>query len=126
MIERLGWVVWLAVATASAAVPAPAAPAPAAASAGAARASAAEAAYQDALTRYGAGLAPLDEVYLWSVRWTEAARDAGDAGAWPAQVARMKVLADQVHTRVQTGTAAPLDDLAMTYYVADAEYHVSH
>ncbi|MCB9675683.1 MAG: hypothetical protein H6737_11230 [Alphaproteobacteria bacterium] len=69
---------------------------------------------------YEAGVAPLDDVCRWSVRWYEAMKESGDSGAAAAHLSRMEKLAGVVDARVKTGTAPARDVAAMQYFVAEA------
>ena len=85
------------------------------------RIGAAQAAYEGVSARHAAGMATLDEVCQWSVRWHRAQHEAGDLAAGPAHLARMEALSTQVAAGVAAGTAPAQDQLTMRYYVAEAK-----
>lgn len=112
MIGRGVWLWWLVVLASG--------PVEAGADRHAARVAAAEAAHDGALARWQAGQAPLDEVYRWSVRWQQSARDAGQASAAADHLARMRALQTQVTGQVSSGLAPTAAADAARYYVAEA------
>lgn len=89
------------------------------------RVEAAAAAHAQTLAAYEAGMAPLDEVCAWSVRWYRSLQQAGDPKAAQAHFARMQALATAVDGRVATGLASARDQAAMRYYVAEAAVWVA-
>jgi hypothetical protein len=78
------------------------------------RAAAAAAAYEEVFTQWTSGQVPLDDVYVWSVRWRDASRDPA------AHSARMQQLSGRVEAQFAVGMASALDRQAMAYYLADA------
>ena len=85
------------------------------------RISAAEAVYTELLAGHSAGMASLDDVCAWSVRWHHAQKEAGDLAAGKAHLARMEALSAQVEKAVASGMAPARDAGAMAYYVAEAK-----
>jgi hypothetical protein len=91
--------------------------------AGQERVEAAKATFDAVKAAFGAGTAPLDSVYLWSLRWMSSQQEAGVAKttALADHLTRMKDLETTVKARVQTGTLSRTDQLAARYYCAEAE-----
>jgi hypothetical protein len=87
----------------------------------AARIAAAHAVYDTMLAAHAAGAVPLDDVYLWSVRWHQAQKEAGEGEAGAAHRARMEALSRKVDEAVAAGVAPARDLAAMRYYVAEAK-----
>ena len=84
-------------------------------------ADAARNAFEDALARYAAGSAPLEEVATWSRRTYESDPDRGTPAAATAFGDRGRRLEKEVLRRFAAGTAAKSDTLAATYFRAEAE-----
>jgi hypothetical protein len=93
-----------------------------------ARIEAAHRAYQEALDLYREGRSrDVDRIYLWSVRWLEAERDAAarpadQLPAWEAHTKRMKQLDDLVRGRFRAGVAAAVELPAVEYYRKEADF----
>jgi len=96
-------------------------PAQAGASPHAERITAAQQVYEARLAAHAAGMATLDDVCAWSVRWHQAQKEAGDAEAGTSHLARMTALAGSVEAAVASGAAPASDARAMAYYVAEAK-----
>ncbi len=94
-----------------------------------ARVAAAAAAFATASTRQQAGAAPVDPVYVWSVRWLDAQRELplkgkALAAAAAAHLERMVALEAAVTKAVAAGAAPASDREAAAYYRAEAELWV--
>ncbi|MBL8625902.1 MAG: hypothetical protein JNK64_31600 [Myxococcales bacterium] len=94
-----------------------------------ARVAAAAAAFATASTRQQAGAAPVDTVYVWSVRWLDAQREQplkgkALAAAAAAHLERMVALEAAVTKAVAAGAAPASDREAAAYYRAEAELWV--
>jgi len=85
------------------------------------RIAAAQAVYEAQVAAHAAGGATLDDVCAWSVRWHHAQKEAGDAAAGKAHLARMEALAAKVEQAVASGMAPARDADAMRYFVAEAK-----
>jgi hypothetical protein len=88
------------------------------------RAAVAEKAFRTALALHGASRIPLEDVYLWSVRWLDAAIDAAPRAAKQAladHVQRMVDLEAAVQKMAKAGTASGLDTDAAYYYRIEAQ-----
>ncbi len=71
------------------------------------------------------GQAPLDNAYLWSVRWYMAERALGNSkGAAQEHLARMRAIEALAASRVRGGVGSSTEALAAAYYVAEAELWV--
>jgi hypothetical protein len=86
-----------------------------------ARVEAAAAVYALVEMQFTNGTTTLDAVYTWSVRWYQSERDAGNPKAAVAHLLRMEKLASNVKLRTSTGVAPHSDELAVTYYRAEAQ-----
>jgi hypothetical protein len=72
-----------------------------------------------------AGRLPLDDAYLWSVRWYSAERALGNTkGAAQDHLGRMRSLEGLATSRARSGIASGTEALAAAYYVAEAELWV--
>ncbi len=72
--------------------------------------------------QHSTGTAKVEEVYLWSHRWFEAAQGSKPSGqAAKEHLARMRALEKAVKAQVQSGMASKADELAVSYYIAEAE-----
>jgi len=85
------------------------------------RIAAAEATYAAMAQQQAMGGGSIDDVCAWSVRWHQAQKDAGDASAGAAHLARMEALAAKVNKDVEVGMATPRDGHAMRFFVAEAK-----
>jgi hypothetical protein len=90
-----------------------------------ARANAAAAVYPKLETQWRNGREAMDELYMWSVRWYQAERDAGGKNAAADHLARMKRLESLVKARAAAGTALKVEELAAAFYRSEAEYWAS-
>jgi hypothetical protein len=70
--------------------------------------------------RWKAGTGSIEDVYVWSQRWAEAAAAKGDPEAAVAHRARMDAVVAEVGRRVEAGTAVAEELTAATYYADDA------
>jgi len=72
--------------------------------------------------QHSAGTAKVEEVYLWSRRWFEAAQGSKPSGqAAKEHLARMRALEKAVKANVQSGMASKADEFAVSYYISEAE-----
>ncbi len=91
-----------------------------------ARETAASGAYAAYDAKFKAAAVTADTMYLWSVRWHEAAKKTkGALTAAQDHLTRMRAVAAQVKTAVAAGTASSADEKAAVYYVAEAEVWVA-
>ncbi len=87
-----------------------------------ARETAASQAFAAFQASFDGGAAPQESVYLWSVRWLEAAKKTkGAQAAAREHLTRMQALAARVKSNVAAGMATRADALASAYYQAEAE-----
>jgi hypothetical protein len=84
-------------------------------------ADAARNAFDDALSRYGAGSATVEEVALWSRRTWEADPDRASPSATTAYLDRAVRLSREAEKRFLAGHAPKSDMLAAAYFKAEAE-----
>ncbi len=78
-------------------------------------------AFEDALSRYGAGTATLEEAATWSRRTYESDPDRRDSAAATAYVDRASRMEREAQKRVASGNASKADKLAAAYFRAEAE-----
>jgi len=81
----------------------------------------AEAVYRDASERHRAGLAELDTVYRWSLRWRDAQADGEPDAAHLGHIARMQELSARVSALVEQGAAPARDADAAAFYLLAAQ-----
>ncbi len=85
------------------------------------RTAAAEATYAATLQLHEAGRVGVDDVCAWSIRWRHAQKEAGDATAGAAHLARVQSLSAKVSRDVESGAALVRDAHAMRYFLAEAK-----
>jgi hypothetical protein len=91
-----------------------------------ARTAAASSAYAAYAAQLKAGTVTADTVYVWSVRWLESEKKTKTApSAAQDHLARMRLLATEVKSRVAGGLATSAEGKAAAYYVAEAEVWVA-
>src|SRR2546421_10222987 len=84
-------------------------------------------AYADALARLKAGTGTVETAFVWSKRWAEAERDAGDPkSAVTRELDRAKLLEGLVRERVATGTFAPGAANEALWWRSEAELDAAH
>ena len=76
--------------------------------------------YQQTSAQQAAGMAPLEDVYRWSVRLMEAERDAGALDAARSHSARMRALAISVADQVGRGVLPGIAVDMARFYEAEA------
>jgi hypothetical protein len=86
-----------------------------------ARADTAQRAFGLAQTSLGAGKVQVDVACAWSLRWAQAEKAAGNAGALADHVTRLQALEAEVTKQYKAGMAGGLDVATVAYYRADAE-----
>ena len=78
-------------------------------------------AFEDALSRYGAGTATLEEAATWSRRTHESDPDRLSSAATTAYVDRAARIEKEAAKRFASGNASKADVLAAAYFRAEAE-----
>jgi hypothetical protein len=86
-----------------------------------ARAEAAGRAYAAVEAEWRSGKAPLDALYLWSIRWYGSARAANVPGASAEHLKRMKGIEQLVKVKVSMGVAPVSDSAQAAFYRSEAE-----
>jgi len=87
------------------------------------RIDAAQRMYAETMLAFEQGMATVEEVYTWSVRWMNATVDQDPAqrsSSLAAHAERMNVLTDKAAPRVDSGVLPPSSRTACEYYVAEA------
>jgi hypothetical protein len=92
-----------------------------------ARLDAVQRAYRESWLLYREGRSrDVDRIYLWSVRWLEAEREATTqpaerTAAYEGHRKRMRLLDDSVRARLRAGAVAPVEAPAAEFYRVEAD-----